>query len=178
MTTEWLAKYKEVKPEDLEVKPFCVFHEDWALVTAGDENKCNSMTISWGGLGTYLSQSVGIVYIRQQRYTKEFMDKSDYFTICNLPQEYKEQLKYLGTHSGADGDKFKETGIKPIKVDQAMAIEQANAIYICKKLFHGPIDPKNLSECENKKKYFDLQDPQDFHTMYMGTIEKILIKKD
>ena len=178
MSTEWLAKYKEVKPEEFETNPFCIYHSQWALVTAGDETKCNTMTISWGGFGTYMSKPMGTVYVRQTRYTKEFMDKFDYFTICNFPQEFKEDLKYLGTHSGRDEDKIKATKLKPIKVDQGMAFEQANAIFICKKMFHGPIEVKNLEECENKKKYFDLEDCLGFHTMYMGEVEKILIKKD
>ena len=59
-----------------------------------------------------------------------------------------------------------------------MAIEQATRIMICKKIFEGPIDPKNISsQLERKDQYFDENDPKDFHSMYMGQVLKILEKK-
>ena len=178
MEAEWLSKYKEVDPEEMVVKPFCNFHKDWALLTSGNEEKCNSMTISWGNLGTYMSKPMCGVYVRQERFTKEFMDKCDYFTVCNFPESYRDKLKYMGNNSGRNGDKYKATGLTPIKVGNAMALKEANIIYICKKMFHGPLEVKNIEECENKKKYYDLQDPLDFHSMYLGEVEKILVLKE
>ena len=74
-------------------------------------------------------------------------------------------------------DKYAKTGLKPIEIDGTMAIEQATRIMICKKMFDGPIDPKNICPCENKERYFDKNNPKDFHTMYMGQVLKILEKK-
>ena len=34
-----------------ESNPFTMLSKDWAVLTAGDEKKTNSMTISWGGFG-------------------------------------------------------------------------------------------------------------------------------
>ena len=89
----------------------------------------------------------------------------------------KKELGYMGNHSGRDEDKYAKTGLKPIELDGTMAIEQATRIMICKKIFDGPIDPKNICPCENKEKYFDKNNPNDFHTMYMGQVLKILEKK-
>ena len=59
-----------------------------------------------------------------------------------------------------------------------MAIEQADKIIICKKLFHGPINPQNITKCETRDKIYDLNNPDDCHTMYMGQVVKILVRKD
>ena len=60
---------------------FAQFDKKWALLTAGDKEKFNTMTISWGGLGTLWGKPVATVYVRKSRYTHEFMDREDYFTL-------------------------------------------------------------------------------------------------
>ncbi len=39
------------------------FDKKWALLTAGSENDFNTMTISWGSLGTLWNKSVATVYV-------------------------------------------------------------------------------------------------------------------
>ena len=177
MSNEWLSQYEEIKPEEFQAKPFELFHKEWALITAGTPEKCNSMTISWGGTGTYMSVPITNIYVRQERYTKKFFDEQDLYTVCWFPESFKKELGYMGNHSGKDEDKYEKTGLKPVQIDGTMAIEQASRIMICKKMFAGPIDPKNIFPHENKEKYFDQKNPLDFHTMYMGQVIKILEKK-
>ena len=50
------------------------------------------------------------VYIRPQRYTKEFVDTRDTFTLSFYPAEKKDALSYLGKVSGRDEDKVKKVG--------------------------------------------------------------------
>ena len=92
-----LANIREVK-ENL-VK---LIADDWALVSAGDKDKWNTMTISWGGVGELWGKDVVFAFIRPQRYTKEFMDKSDYFTVSFFEDKFKDALKICGTKSGRD----------------------------------------------------------------------------
>lgn len=35
----------------LELNPFTRIGKDWAVLTAGNKEKLNAMTVSWGGLG-------------------------------------------------------------------------------------------------------------------------------
>ena len=35
----------------LDINPFTKLSKEWALVTAGDKEKSNTMTVSWGGTG-------------------------------------------------------------------------------------------------------------------------------
>ena len=73
--------FQEVKIEDLSFNPFTKIGKEWLLITAGDEKKHNTMTASWGGVGVLWGKNVVTTYIRPQRYTKEFVDAQDVFTI-------------------------------------------------------------------------------------------------
>ena len=59
------------------------FH-DAELLAAGDKEKSNAMTIGWGGIGTLWGRTALTVYVAEKRYTKEFMDKAEYFTGENI----------------------------------------------------------------------------------------------
>ena len=83
-----------------------VFDKKWALLTAEDKEKFNTMTVSWGGLGTLWNKPVATVYVRTSRYTHDFMDSNDYFTVSFYPEEFKKQLGVLGSKSGRDMDKM------------------------------------------------------------------------
>ena len=72
--------FKEIKPEELNFNPFTRIGSDWMLLTAGTEDKFNTMTASWGGAGVFWGKPAVTCYIRPQRYTKEFIDKEDW--IC------------------------------------------------------------------------------------------------
>ena len=58
------------------------------------------MTISWGGLGTLWGKPVATVYVRESRYTHEFMDREDYFTVSFYPESCRRTLGVLGSKSG------------------------------------------------------------------------------
>ena len=75
---------------------FTQFDQKWALLTAGSKEKFNTMTISWGGLGTIWGMPAATVYVRKSRYTHEFMDGGEYFTVSFYPEEYRKILGVLG----------------------------------------------------------------------------------
>lgn len=81
--------FKEIKAEDLQFNPFTRIGSDWMLITAGDEKKFNTMTASWGGAGVFWGKNVVTCYIRPQRYTKEFVDANDTFTLSFYGPECK-----------------------------------------------------------------------------------------
>ena len=78
--------FQEVDISTLEFNPFDKISRQWMLVTAGNEDTSNTMTASWGGVGIMWGKPVATVYIRPQRYTKEFIDKDEYFTILFFPK--------------------------------------------------------------------------------------------
>ena len=77
---------------------------DAVLLTTKKDGQVNAMTISWGGLGTLWRRPVATVYVKKNRYTFEFMEQSDYFTVSFYPEEQRRALSLLGSTSGRDGD--------------------------------------------------------------------------
>ena len=103
---------KEINAEELKGNLIEMINKKWALVTAGDHEKANTMTVSWGSFGEFWSKPVITIYIRPQRYTKQFIDEQKEFSVCVLPEEYRKALTYCGRTSGKDvADKFAGAGI-------------------------------------------------------------------
>lgn len=167
--------FKEVKAEELQMNPFTKIGKEWMLITAGNEEKCNTMTASWGGVGIMWGKNAVTTYIRQQRYTKEFVDANDTFTISFFDESYRKALNICGSVSGRDKDKIKEAGLTPYFVDGTAAFEEANLILVCKKMYHGDILPENFEDEKIDTKWYS---QKDYHTMYISEILKVLVKED
>ena len=49
---------KEINAEELKGNLIEMINKKWALVTAGDHEKANTMTVSWGSFGEFWSKPV------------------------------------------------------------------------------------------------------------------------
>ncbi|MBO4900325.1 MAG: flavin reductase [Lachnospiraceae bacterium] len=148
---------------------FSQFDKKWALLTAGTEENFNTMTISWGGLGTLWSRPVATVYVRQSRYTHEYMDDNDYFTVSFYPEEYKKELGVLGSKSGRDMDKMNDSGLTSVKCGESMSFKEAEVTLVCKKLFKQTLLKENMPIDVADACYAD----NDLHDMYIGEVIEI-----
>ena len=145
----------------------------WALVTAGDEKACNTMTVSWGAVGELWGVDTATVYIRPQRYTEQFIDSNDYFTVCFFPEELKQQIHGVcGSKSGRDTDKIAEAGITPVYDENAPYFEQAKLVIICKKMAVSEITPDSFLDSEIDEKFYP---DKDYHKVFVARIEKVLV---
>ncbi|MPM55105.1 hypothetical protein SDC9_101890 [bioreactor metagenome] len=162
----------EINIKDIRKNVVKMISEDWALVTAGNKDGWNTMTISWGGVGELWGKDVVFVFIRPQRYTKEFMDREGRFTLNFFDGEYKKELGLCGKYSGRDCDKAKETGLIPIFDGDNVYIEQANTVIVCKTLSVEHLNPENFID----KNIEDFYPNKDYHEVYIAEIEKILEK--
>lgn len=154
--------------------PFELIGKQWMLISAGTANNWNTMTASWGGVGILWGKPVATVYIRPQRYTKEFVDQNEYFTISFLPEEYRKALSVCGSVSGKNvPDKWQEAGLHPFPVDGTTAVEEAEEIYVCRKLYAQEMEPSCFLDRECDTKWYP---EKDYHTMYMAEIVKVLKK--
>ncbi|WP_342664666.1 flavin reductase family protein [Succinispira mobilis] len=105
------------------------------LITAAKEGKSNTMTASWGGLGVMWGKKVAYVVIRPQRYTKEFIDVAESFSLSFLPEKFRKELSYLGSVSGRDEDKIAKAGLSLTYQEEVPYFEESELVLICKKLF-------------------------------------------
>ncbi len=149
---------------------FKQFDKKWALLTAGREDSFNTMTVSWGGMGTIWGKPVVMVYVRASRYTHEFMDDNAYFTLSFYPEQYKKELGVLGAKSGRDMDKMHASGLTAIPAGESMTFQEAEVTIVCRKLFRQRLAPENMPKDVVERFYGD----QDWHDMYIGEVVDII----
>lgn len=146
--------------------------DDWALVSAADGESWNTMTISWGGIGELWGKDVVFAFIRPQRYTKEFMDKSDYFTVSFFDEQYKDALRICGTKSGKDCDKISLAGLTAECDGEAVYPSEAKLVIKCRKIAVQKMDNAGFLDETIESNY----KAGDYHLIYVGEIEKVLEK--
>ena len=154
--------------EDFTENGFQWFH-DAELLAAGNKEKSNAMTIGWGGIGTLWGRTALTVYVAEKRYTKQFMDEADYFTVMTFDVKNSKVLRYMGTKSGRDGNKAEVLGLHttytangtPYYTEATMVIE-------CKIMYAAPFDPQYFKSDVPKNMYSNF--PSGLHTMYIGEV--------
>lgn len=148
---------------------------EWMLITAGNSNKLNTMTASWGFAGVMWGKPVAIAAIRPQRYTMEFIEKEDYYTLSFLG-ENKAPHSICGKKSGRNIDKIKDAGLTTLFDDETCApfFDEARLILVCKKLYTQPLK----ADCFKDEKIINQIYPSnDFHNMVYGEIVSAYIKE-
>lgn len=169
-----MNSFKEMSVKDMTMNPFLKIGKEWMLITAGDEEKYNTMTASWGGMGVLWRKDVVFTFIRPSRYTFEFTEDKDYFSLCFFEESYRDALTLLGTKSGRDGDKIAEAGLTPSFIDGVPCFEEASMVLVCKKLYAQPMGKEFVCDDIVKPNYAE---DEPYHTMYVGEIVKALVKE-
>ncbi len=162
----------EITPDKLPKSAFELIGKDWMLLTAGDENKYNTMTASWGGLGVLWNKNVVFAFVRPQRFTFEFMKDSEYFSCSFFKEEYRNALAYCGKYSGRDVDKAKECNLTPAFLENAPYFEEADTVIVCKKLYVQQLNESSVIDESIKANYSG----DDYHHVFVGEIVKVLKK--
>ena len=144
------------------------------LITGKDENKTNSMTISWGMAGIEWGKPVFVTFIRESRFTKTLIDKNGEFTV-NIPldESAKKILAYCGSKSGRDVDKAKELGLtyEEPETISVPGIRELPLTLECKVIYKQTQDIHAITEEDQEKFYPQNADgSQDIHVAYYGEI--------
>lgn len=166
--------WKKINPKQLDGNVFSMLDDQWMLVTAGSAEKCNTMTASWGGLGVLWNRNVATCYIRPQRYTKEFLDANEYFTLAFFGEAYRRAMSLCGSKSGRDVDKIRECGFTVVTGEGgAPYFDEAELVLVCRKRFIQAMDPANIPEEIKHETY----GAKDYHFIYIGEIVEALLKE-
>lgn len=165
--------FKEVSLTDLQLNPWRAIGGDWMLITAGDEAKANTMTASWGGLGVLWQENVAFVFIRPQRYTKEFIDAQPRFSMSFF-EGRKKEMGLLGSVSGRERDKISESGLHLTMLDGVPTFEEARLVLIGQKLYADELKPEKFILPEYEAQNYAAK---DYHTMYVAKIAKAFISE-
>lgn len=167
--------FQPLDAKDLEINPFDLIGEKWGAITVTDGKKVNAMTFAWGAMGVLWGKNTATIYVRQSRYTKEFLDTTDTFSLCFFNDTYKGALKYLGQVSGRDEDKIKNARLHINLEGDVPFIDEANFVLVCKKLYaiDLPADHFTSAGAEMPDKWYA---DGDIHTMYVGEITKMIAR--
>ena len=160
--------FKEMPVKELDENVFNAIGEDWMLITAGKPDDFNTMTASWGTMGILWHLPVAICFVRPQRHTFGYMERSDHYTLNFLKEGCRDILQFCGTRSGRDTDKISETGLTPLQTGNGnVYFEQCRLVFECRKLYSDRIKedqfiiPNLIGKNYPKK---------DFHKFYIGEI--------
>jgi flavin reductase (DIM6/NTAB) family NADH-FMN oxidoreductase RutF len=163
--------------EKLVVKPQHLWDTQNLVLTSGDfsQGSFNAMTIGWGSFGVMWGIPFVQVVVRPIRYTYEFMERYDTFTVCAFPAKFVQALQILGSRSGRDGDKIAEAGLTPIQSTLVMAPSyvEAELILECRKIYWDDMKNTHFLDGKIEKNY----PRKDYHRIYYGKIVAVLGEK-
>jgi flavin reductase (DIM6/NTAB) family NADH-FMN oxidoreductase RutF len=161
---------EQIPIEKLALPVFHTFDTRWMLLAAGDfsAHDYNCMTISWGSLGIVWGKPFALVLVRPVRYTRQYMDKSDGFTLSVFPEEHRKGLSYCGSASGRDGDKAKAAGFTAISSQKVSApgFDEAELLIECHKMYFCDLDPRHFLDPSIDSNYPN----KDYHRVYFGEV--------
>ena len=167
-----LVMFKEISAREIKDNLIKAISEEYMLITAGTPDKYNMMTASWGFAGEMWGNDCVMAVVRPQRYTMEFLNNCDCFTL-SFYGDNKDIHKVCGSKSGRDCDKTLLTGLTPVFDSNSVYFEQARLVLVCKKQYVQPMSKDCFSDKEPLRWYPN----EDYHYQIYGKIEKVLIKK-
>ena len=160
--------FEKISPLDIEGNAIKMISKEWMLVTAGTETDFNMLTASWGGLGELYNKPVAICFIRPDRYTFNYIDNGDTFTLSFYSEDFREVLNYCGSASGRNEDKVKGSRLTPLMLpdNKGIAFRQAKLIIECRKLVSMPITADAIEQPDVKAE----RTKYPLHKMFIGEI--------
>ena len=165
----------EIDLDTFQCDVFHMFGKATPLLTTGDRASFNTMTIGWGGLGTLWGKPVCTVYVRPERYTYEFMEQYDSFTVSVFGADYKKAMALCGTKSGRDVDKVAECALTPMFAHgDAPYFAEADLVIVCKKLYKQDLTSVCTVAEETVLPYYG--EKGNWHRMYVGEVVQVLKK--
>lgn len=164
--------WKEVNVKEIEGNVVKMIADEWMLITAGNQNKYNMMTASWGFIGEMWSKDSVVIAVRPQRYTMDFLKQEDYFTL-SFYGDKRDIHAVCGSKSGRDVDKTALTGLTPVFSDGTVFFNEARLVLVCKKRYCNRLSPEAFTDGDCKELY----PADDRHFMLIGEIVKTYVKE-
>lgn len=158
---------KRIRPEELQVRPFELLDQEWALLVGGSASP-NPMTVSWGGFGTLWHRPMVTVYVRPTRHTFSLLNAEPFFSLNFLPPDYRDALDLCGSRSGRDLDKWKATGLHPHPCAEIPVprVAEARLSFECRVLAWQDFDPERFLHRSVEENYAI----HDYHRLFFGEV--------
>ena len=151
-----------------------------AILSAGTKDHYNSMAIEWGSIGVSWKMPIFTVYVKDERYTYQFMQTTEVFTVSIINRNIFKKFAVYGTKSGRDINKEEVAGTHIRFLDDGgITFDEAEEVFVCRMLGKAYIQnedayPGLKAFYERQKKYFKTMDP---HAIFIGEIIGHYIRK-
>ncbi len=165
--------FVEINPKDLTENAIKLIGLDWMIINAGTDKKYNMMTASWGGLGMLWHKPVCFIFVRPSRYTYQFIENQETFSLNFFDEKYRSILNFCGAKSRQDINKMEEVELSPLEILNTIYFKEARLVLICKKLYYHDLNPENFLHTFGDKFYKD----GNYHRMYIGEIQSCLVQQ-
>jgi flavin reductase (DIM6/NTAB) family NADH-FMN oxidoreductase RutF len=167
--------FESVSPGQIRENFFNLIKDEWMLITAGNIGNYNTMTASWGTIGILWNKPIAVCFIRPHRYTFQFAEQYECFTLSFFDYRSREILDFCGTHSGRDIDKVGQTGLRPLETSLGnITFEQARLVIECRKIYTDFLKPENFVLQEIAVINYP---GSDYHKFFIGEIVGCYLKK-
>lgn len=172
-----MERFKDIDIMTIETKPVKLISKVWMLVTAGNADSFNSMTASWGGIGFLWQRPAAFIFVRPQRYTLEFIEREQSFTLSFFDHaRYRSALNLMGGKSGRDMDKPAKAGLTPLVLPSGrVAYGEAQYILECRTMYSDRIKPENFIDDTIPPMIYPAA---DFHRTFIAEITRTLRNND
>jgi flavin reductase (DIM6/NTAB) family NADH-FMN oxidoreductase RutF len=163
--------FSEIRLAELDLNPFTKI-EEWALLTVGDKQEFNMMTITGLMMGQLWIKKTLEVYVHPARYSYPIINKGNYFTVSFFPEPRCKPLAIAGKLHGNQCDKTRETGLTPQFDQNGVYFGEADIVFICRKIYHTDVEESLFDSKDVFKGYY--RDNTVFHRIFIGEIERVL----
>lgn len=173
--------FKQISPEELcdNFNIFTLVGNDFYAITAGKKEHYNSMIGSGGGFGLFFKKPSTWCLFRKDRYTLEIIQKEQTYTLSYFPNEYKEQMLFLGRKSGRDSEKMNEVELTSIQTPSGdMSFKEAKLIIECTLTAITTPNPDDFYSQESKDYINEAyKDANEYRKLVFGEITHVWIRK-
>ena len=108
--------WRKTDPNEWNASAFRVIGREWLLLVTEGERP-NAMTASWGGFGMLWNRPVVLLWVRPERYSYGLLTQNERFSVCVLPERYREAYRICGSMSGRETDKIARSGLTVRRVN-------------------------------------------------------------
>jgi flavin reductase (DIM6/NTAB) family NADH-FMN oxidoreductase RutF len=168
--------FKQISPAEISDNVFAL---SFTVITAGKKDCYNSMIGSGGGFGLLFKKPATWSLIRSDRYTLEKIQEEQSYTLSYFPNEWNEQVLFLGSESGRNSEKMKEVQLASVQTPSGnMSYQEARLIIECKLTEITTANPEDFYSQEAKDYISEAyKEASDYRKYVFGEITHVWAKK-
>jgi len=172
--------FNAISVNDIPRDVFTLIGKDFAVLTAGNPARYNSMVAGWGGWGVMFSKPSTFLMLRSSRYTLELIREEKRYTMAFFDDEFKDDIMKFGAQSGRGSDeKMKNTALTAVETPTGnMTFKEAKLIIECNLVQVTTVAPDDFYTEDSKKFVVDAHaETKDYHKVVFGEITNVWVRK-